>query len=68
MWTNVLPWYTSAHEVREAAYKKWLPKACVGLTFKEVGLQPEFEAYELTVTPPGVASECEAVQMGQGIQ
>lgn len=26
------------------------------LTFKEVGLQPEFEAYELAVTFPRVAS------------
>lgn len=33
-----------------------LPRATTGLTFKEVRLQPEFEAYELAVTPPGVAS------------
>lgn len=33
-----------------------LPRATSGLTFKEVGLQPEFQAYELAVTPPGVAS------------
>lgn len=32
------------------------PRATSGLTFEEVGLQPEFEAYELAVTPPGVAS------------
>lgn len=32
------------------------PRATSDLTFKEVGLQPEFEAYELAVTPPGVAS------------
>ncbi len=35
---------------------KPLPRATSGLTFKEVALQPEFEAYELAVTPPGVAS------------
>lgn len=33
-----------------------LPRADSGLTFKEVGLQPEFEAYKLAVTPPGVAA------------
>lgn len=33
-----------------------LPWATTGLTFEEVGLQPEFEAYKLAVTPPGVAS------------
>ncbi len=32
------------------------PKVTSGLTFKEVGLQPKFEAYELAVTSPGVAS------------
>lgn len=35
---------------------KPMPRATSGLTFKEVALQPEFEAYELAVTPPGVAS------------
>lgn len=32
------------------------PGATCDLTFKEVGLQPEFEAYDLAVTPPGVGS------------
>lgn len=32
------------------------PRATRDLTFKEVGLQPEFEAYDLAVTPPGVGS------------
>lgn len=32
------------------------PRATTALTFKEVGLQPEFEAYELAVTFPMVAS------------
>lgn len=45
-----------------------LPGAASGLTFKEVGLQPELEAYKLAVTPPGVSSEREAVQAGQGLQ
>lgn len=31
-----------------------LPGAASDLTFEEVSLQPEFEAYELAVTPPGV--------------
>lgn len=33
-----------------------LPGAESDLTFKVVGLQPEFEAYELAVTPPRVPS------------
>lgn len=33
-----------------------LLSAISSLTFKKVGLQPEFEPYELAVTPPGVAT------------
>lgn len=44
------------------------PRANSDLTFKEVGLQPEFEAYQLAVTFPRVASQCEAVQAGQCLE
>lgn len=36
--------------------EQMLPRFESDLTFKLVGLQPEFEAYELAVTPPRVSS------------
>lgn len=46
-------WYKNIEPVADISQKNKVPN---GLTFKEVGFQPEFEANKLAVTPPGVVS------------